>query len=98
MRLEYTDKAISDLVRLRQFIEEHDPLAANRMAARLAEGIALLREQPQLGYPVVLAPDPESIRNLVLRGYIVRYANHQQPHFDLARLASPGGLETAVTE
>lgn len=74
MRLEYTDKAIGDLVRLRQFIEEHDPQAANRMAARLAEGIALLREQPQLGYPVALAPDPESVRDLVLREYIVRYA------------------------
>jgi len=74
MRLEYTDKAVGDLIRLRRFIEEHDPQAANQMAARLMEGIALLRGQPQLGHPVVLAPDPESIRDLVLRDYIVRYA------------------------
>ncbi len=74
MRLEYTDKVVGDLVRLRQFIEEHDPQAANRMAARLVEGIALLRDQPQLGHPVILAPEPESIRDLVLRNYIVRYA------------------------
>jgi len=74
MRLEYTDKAVGDLVRLRQFIEEHDPLAANRMAARLVEGIALLRNQPQLGHPVIFAPEPESIRDLVLRDHIVRYA------------------------
>ncbi len=74
MRLEYTDKAVDDLVRLRQFIEEHDAQAANRFAARLVEGIALLRDQPQLGHPVALAPDPESIRDLVLRDYIVRYA------------------------
>ncbi len=74
MRLEYTENAIGDLVRLRQFIEEHDPQAANRLAAQLVEGIGLLRDQPRLGHPVALAPDPESIRDLVLRDYIVRYA------------------------
>ena len=74
MRLEYTEDAVGDLVRLRRFIEENDPQAANRIAARLVEGIALLRDQPQLGHPVNLAPDPESIRDLVLRDYIVRYA------------------------
>ena len=74
MRLEYTDKAIGDLVRLRQFIDEHDPQAANTIAVRLVEGITLLRDQPQLGHPVALAPDPESTRDLVLRDYVVRYA------------------------
>jgi plasmid stabilization system protein ParE len=74
MRLEYTDKAVGDLVRLRRFIEEHDPQAATRIAARLVQGIALLRDQPQLGHLVALAPDPESIRDLVLRDYVVRYA------------------------
>ena len=74
MRLEYTEDAVGDLVRLRRFIQENDPQAANRIAARLVEGIALLRDQPQLGHPVNLAPDPESIRDLVLRDYIVRYA------------------------
>ncbi len=74
MRLEYTDKAVGDLIRFRQFIEEYDPPAANRMAARLVQGIALLRDQPQLGHPVALAPDPESIRDFVLRDYVVRYA------------------------
>jgi len=74
VRLEYTDRAVGDLVRLRQFIEEHDPQAANRVATWLVEGIALLRDQPQLGHPVALAPDPQSIRDLVLREYIVRYA------------------------
>jgi len=73
VRLEYTDRAVGDLVRLRQFIEERDPQAANRVATWLMEGVTLLRDQPQLGHPVALAPDPESIRDLVLREYIVRY-------------------------
>ncbi len=74
MRLEYTDKAVGDLLRLRQFIEEHDPQVANRIATRLVQGIASLLDQPRLGHPVALAPDPESIRDLVLRDYVVRYA------------------------
>lgn len=74
MRLEYTDKAVGDLARLRQFIADHNPQAANRIATRLVQGIALLPDQPRLGHPVALAPDPESIRDLVLRDYVVRYA------------------------
>ncbi len=35
MRLESTDDAVGDLVRLRRFIEEQDPQAANRTAPDL---------------------------------------------------------------
>ena len=74
MRLEYTDRAVSDFIRLRRFIEKHDPSAAKRMAARLLESFSLLKEQPMLGYPVTLAPDPESIRDLIVGNYIIRYS------------------------
>jgi plasmid stabilization system protein ParE len=73
MRIEYTEVAISDLIRLREFIAEHNPQAAQKAAAKLSAGIKSLAQQPRLGYPVMGAPDPEKIRDLILHPYIVRY-------------------------
>lgn len=74
MKIEYTDVAINDLNRLRAFIAEHDPQAATRTAKKLITGIGGLSQQPKLGHPVMLAPNPENIRDLILGRYIVRYA------------------------
>ncbi|MET0049726.1 MAG: type II toxin-antitoxin system RelE/ParE family toxin [Candidatus Thiodiazotropha sp.] len=73
MRIEYTDVAIHDLIRLRAFIAEHNPQAANKAAAKLTTGIRNLTRQPRLGHPVMDAPDPEKIRDLILPPYTVRY-------------------------
>jgi plasmid stabilization system protein ParE len=73
MRIDYTEVAISDLIRLREFITEHNPQAAKKASAKLRAGIKNLAQQPQLGHPVMLAPDPEKIRDLILHPYIVRY-------------------------
>lgn len=74
MKINYSKEAIADLVRLREFIAIHDPAAANRYAQRLIEGITRLQDQPMLGRAVIYAPDPESIRDLIIGDYLVRYA------------------------
>jgi plasmid stabilization system protein ParE len=73
MRIEYTDVAIQDLIRLRTFISKHNPHAAQKAAGKLTTGIKSLARQPRLGHPVMEAPDPERIRDLILPPYIVRY-------------------------
>lgn len=76
MKLVYTDEAISDLKRLRQFIAVHNPTVASRIAAELISKIELLPIFPKLGTPVALAPVPDVIRDMIFGHYIVRYSLH----------------------
>jgi len=76
MKLVYTDVAIEDLKRLRAFIAIHNPSAANRIATELVSKIKLLPDFPQLGTPVLNAPDPDSVRDMVFGKYVVRYSVH----------------------
>lgn len=76
MRLVYTDDAIEDLMRLREFIAVHNPLVAGRIAAELVSKIELLTDFPKLGTPVELAPMPDTVRDMVFGKYIVRYSIH----------------------
>jgi toxin ParE1/3/4 len=76
MKLIYSVEALSDLVRLRAFIEDNDPSAASRVARELITRIDKLKRFPRLGVPVAKAPDPETVRDLVAGNYIVRYSVH----------------------
>lgn len=76
MKLVYTDEAIGDLTRLREFIAVHNPAAASRIAAELIGKIKLLPEFPKMGSPVQLAPVPDGIRDMVFGKYVVRYSLH----------------------
>lgn len=76
MKLVYTDEAIEDLKRLREFIAAHNPSAAARIATGLVGKIELLPDFPKLGVPVELAPVPESVRDIVFGKYVVRYSVH----------------------
>ncbi|AFI83778.2 type II toxin-antitoxin system RelE/ParE family toxin [Methylophaga nitratireducenticrescens] len=76
MKLVYTDNAIGDLKRLREFIAVHNPTAASRIAAELITKIELLPEFPKMGSPVKLAPVPDVIRDMVFGKYVVRYSVH----------------------
>ena len=69
----YTPEAINDLQRLRAFIEEKNPTAAQKVADELLTGITVLKELPNLGRKVAKAPNPEIIRDLSVNLYIVRY-------------------------
>ncbi|MCO7244364.1 MULTISPECIES: type II toxin-antitoxin system RelE/ParE family toxin [Halomonadaceae] len=76
MKLVYTDEAVEDLKRLREFIAVHNPSAAGRIATELVSKIELLPGFPRMGTPVEMAPVPDSIRDMVFGKYVVRYSVH----------------------
>jgi plasmid stabilization system protein ParE len=78
MRLVYSESALSDLMRLKAFIDQNSPEAASRIALELVERIEKLLIFPLMGKPVALAPDPNIIRDMVFGKYIVRYAAYQE--------------------
>ena len=78
MKLSYSREAISDLIRLRGFIATKNPEAAQKIAKSIRKGIAQLKTFPYLGVEVVLAPNPEMIRDLIIGNYIARYLIHQK--------------------
>ena len=73
MKVSYSEDAIRDLVRLREFIEVNNPLAAKKASNSIRKGIVQLKESPRLGVKVESAPDPEVIRDLVIGPYLARY-------------------------
>lgn len=76
MKLVYTDVAIEDLKRLREFIAMENPTAAGRVATELVSKIKLLTDFPKIGVPVAMAPIPDSVRDMCFGKYIVRYSLH----------------------
>jgi len=76
VKLVYTDEAIEDLKRLREFIAVHNPSAAARIATELVGKIELLPDFPKMGTPVEMAPVPGSVRDMVFGKYVVRYSLH----------------------
>jgi len=76
VKLVYTDDAIEDLKRLREFIAVYNPSAAARIAAELVGEIELLPDFPKMGIPVEIAPLPDSIRDMVFGKHVVRYSVH----------------------
>ena len=76
MKLIFSRAAVHDLVRLRDFIAQHSPEAAQRIARRLRGAIQGLLDTPQIGRPV--ADMPGEIRELVFGKYVVRYKVKQQ--------------------
>ena len=76
MKLVYTDEAIDDLKRLREFIAVHNPSAAARFGTELVGKIELLPDFPKMGAPVEMAPVPDSVRDMVFGKYVVRYSVH----------------------
>ncbi len=73
MKINFTLESINDLKRLREFIEVKNPPAAQRIANELLAGIEKLKAFPKIGLPVRRAPDPETIRDLYIGHYTVRY-------------------------
>ncbi|OZB38166.1 MAG: plasmid stabilization protein [Alishewanella sp. 34-51-39] len=76
MKLVYTNDAIEDLKRLREFIAVHNPTAASKIAAELIAKMELLPAFPRMGTPVHMAPVPDIIRDMVFGKYVVRYSVH----------------------
>lgn len=77
MNVRYSREAVYDLRRLRGFIEDKNPRAAEKVASVILKGIAQLKEFPLLGTRVERAPDPEAVRDLVIGKYLARYLVHE---------------------
>ena len=78
MNISYSEEAIKDLIRLREFIEIKNPLAAQRASVSIREGITQLREFPRLGVKVESAPDPDIVRDIIIGNYLSRYLITEQ--------------------
>ena len=76
MKLIFSKTAVNDLVRLRAFIAQHSPEAAQRIAQRLRGAIERLVDAPQIGRPVDNMPG--EIRDLIFGKYVVRYEVREQ--------------------
>jgi len=61
LAVEYSPESLKDLHRLVEFVEVKNPFAARRIAIDLQEGISRLKQFPEIGLPVLKAPDPERI-------------------------------------
>lgn len=70
MKLQFTEQALDDLVRLREFIAEKNPAAAIHISEQLIESIDRLRDQPDLGSRV---ESLSGVREWVARDYVVHY-------------------------
>ena len=70
MKLEFSESAVHDLVRLREFIAKNNPQAAERVSLRLRQAIAKLVLHPDIGHGVL---EIENVRELIAGKYVVRY-------------------------
>lgn len=73
MKLLFSPESIEDLIRLREFIKEKNPQAAQRIASSIKKSINQLKSFPYLGVKVELAPNPDIIRDLIIGNYTARY-------------------------
>ena len=73
MNLRFAPEAVDDLVRLRKFIEEKNPVAAQRIAKDLLLGMEKLKVFPEIGLKVERAFEPDRIRDLYIGNFAVRY-------------------------
>ena len=72
-KLIWTLPAREDIIRLREFIEPHNPEAAHRAAENLKKAALLLLENPHIGKPVERMEYRELIVPIGRRGYVIRY-------------------------
>jgi plasmid stabilization system protein ParE len=73
MNLKFSPESVDDLIRLREFIEEKNPIEAQRIANELLLGLEKLKVFPEIGLEVHRAFDPKRIRDLFVGKYTVRY-------------------------
>ncbi|MBL4660170.1 MAG: type II toxin-antitoxin system RelE/ParE family toxin [Alcanivoracaceae bacterium] len=74
MRLEISESATEDFNRLKKFISIKSPIAANRMAKKLAKGIRRLLLYPEIGKEVKNATNPKITRDVFILDYHIRYS------------------------
>ena len=72
MALRWTSKAHGDLVRVHNFLDSVDPLAATRVARQLVSGAKQIPAHPRLGSRL---PEfsPRDVRKVFVGDYEIRY-------------------------
>ncbi|QSJ14179.1 type II toxin-antitoxin system RelE/ParE family toxin [Nostoc sp. UHCC 0702] len=80
MKLQFSNSAVQDLVRLREFIAQNNPQAAERVSLRLRQAIGKLVLYPDIGRPVL---ELENVRELFAGNYVVRYLREEDTIFVL---------------
>ena len=83
MKINYSHESIRDLIRLREFFEVKNPIAAKRIANELLAGIDKLKIFPRMGLRVNRAPNPGAMRDLFVGQYTIRYLVSNQDIFVL---------------
>ena len=73
LRLVWSPAARNDLIRLREFIGEHNPDAARRAAEALKKAADLLLKHPGIGPRIEGREDRELFVPFGQRGYVLRY-------------------------
>lgn len=77
LNLIWTPAARRDLIRLREFIEPHNLLAAQRAAASLKKAADLILDHPGIGQRLDGREDRELFIPFGQRGYVMRYRQHK---------------------
>lgn len=73
LTLVWPPAARRDLIRLREFIQPHNPRAAQRAAAAIRKAARLISENPAIGRQLEGRQDRELFAPFGQRGYILRY-------------------------
>ncbi|MBN2700428.1 MAG: type II toxin-antitoxin system RelE/ParE family toxin [Methylothermaceae bacterium] len=77
MKLVWSPASRRDLIRLREFIEPHNPTAARRAAETLKKAANLLLDHPAIGTRLEERQDRELFIPFGQSGYIIRYRLHE---------------------
>jgi plasmid stabilization system protein ParE len=72
LEIRWTSKALSDLVRLHEFLSQVNKPAAARIVQSLASAPDRLKEQPRIGERLDEF-DPREVRRIVVGHYELRY-------------------------
>lgn len=72
MKLKWTSKALSDLVRLYEFLSQKDKLAAARIVQALTKAPNILTNSPRIGEQL-FEFEPREVRRFLVSHYEMRY-------------------------
>jgi len=73
IEVKYSPESLEDLQRVVEFVEVKNSYAARRIAIDLQERVSRLKQFPEIGLPVIKAPDSERIRDFYVSDHTVRY-------------------------
>ena len=75
MKLEWSAAALADLDRFAEFLHDHHPDLAARIASEILDRVRIIAEHPQLGRPIAGRDDYRELVLPVLNAaYVFRYA------------------------